>query len=115
MVYKYTRTVATVWAAGRSDTNVPWSSTTLFIKWSFSNVICQKCILKTILSLLVPVLPLFYIAVAGGSTCLAEFVTSYDDEDMTLLNTVKSKKKKGGHKFVKVLGNSHIRKPDFFL
>lgn len=92
MVYKYIMIVDTVWAAGWNDTNVPWSSTTLFIKWSFSNVICQKYILKT--TLLVPVLPLLYITVAGGSTCLAEFVTSYDDEDMTLLNTVKSKKKK---------------------
>ena len=94
MVYKHTVIVDMVWAAGWNDTNVPWSSTTSFIKWSFSNVICQKCILKTTPSLLVPVLPLLYIAVAGGSTCLAEFVTSYDDEDMTLLNAVKIKKKK---------------------
>ena len=79
MVYKYIMIVDTVWAAGWNDTNVPWNSTTLFIKWSFRNVICQKYILKTTLSLLVPVLPLLYITAAGGSTCLAEFVTSHKD------------------------------------
>ena len=68
MVYKYIMIVDTVWAAGWNDTNVPWNSTTLFIKWNFHNVICQKCMLKTTLSLLVPVLPLLYITAAGGST-----------------------------------------------
>ena len=79
MVYKYIMIVDMVWEAGWNDTNVPWNSTALFIKWSFRNVICQKCVLKTALSLLVPVLPLLYKTAAGGSTCLAEFVTSFKD------------------------------------
>lgn len=43
---------------------------------NFSKVLCQKYILKTTLSLLIPVLPLLCLTVVGGSKYLAEFVTS---------------------------------------
>ena len=86
-VYKYVMIVDTVWAVGWNDTDVPWNSTISFIKWGFSDIICQKYILRTTLSLLIPVLPLLGLTIAGGSKYLAEFVASYNDEDLAFLNT----------------------------